>query len=260
MSATRQTISLEKATMRKALSWGLLKPKQSAERGNKPKLDYLQRVDIFKGLTSEEIERLAQGLTMRECVPGTLFFAPDDSTERLFILKAGHVELYRLTASGKRLVTRRLGPGAIFGEMGLLGQTMQGGFAEATEDALVCTGTREDVLRLLKEFPEVAVRLLETIGAHLKLLEERLEQAAFSPVKVRLASFVLANMDSTTGLVTGFTHAEIGDTIGALRQTVTEALSEMQDEGLVEIGHKRIRVNNPKGLEEIVQGQGIIQG
>ena len=218
------------------------------------KADYLQRVDVFKGLTKEEIERFGNSLAMRECTSGTLFFTPDDPTERLFILKEGHVELYRLTASGKRLVTRRLGPGSIFGEMGLMGQSMQGEFAEATGPALVCTATREDVLRILREHPDVAVRFLEVIGSRLKLLEERLEHAVFSPVPVRLASFILANADAeaTDLVVSGFTHAEIGDTIGALRQTVTETLSKWKDEGKIEVGHKRIQVKDWHALKEIV--------
>ena len=37
-------------------------------------------------------------------------------------------------------------------------------------------------------------------------LEERLEQALFSPVKARLANFLLANMDPSTGTVCGYTH------------------------------------------------------
>lgn len=178
---------------------------------------------------------------LRECSPGTVFFGPDDSSERLFILKLGRVELYRLTSEGKRLVTRRIGPGTIFGEIGLLGQTLQGCFAEATENSLVCVATRDDVIQLLRERPGVALRLLE----------ERLEQVAFSSVKARLASFILANMDPSSGVVAGYTHAEIGDTTGALRQTVTETLSEMQRQGLVEVGHKRILVTNRKVLEDI---------
>lgn len=244
--------------MRKVFSWGSSKPKSRLERTSMPIVEYVRRVGVFKDLSREEVERFAQGLTMRECAPGTIFFTPDDPTERLFILKTGRVELYRLTANGKRLVTRRLGPGTIFGEMGLLGQTMQSEFAEVTENSLVCAATREDVLRLLKEHPDVALRLLEIIGNRLRVLEERLEEAVFSPVKVRLAHFALTNMEPASGLVAGFTHAEIGDTIGTLRQTVTETLSEMQDEGLLEVGHKRIRVTNRKGLEEIAQGEGAV--
>jgi CRP/FNR family transcriptional regulator len=111
--------------------------------------EYLQRVDIFRDLSREEIEALFHGVMLRDCSTGTVFFTPEDSSERLFILKEGQVELYRLTVDGKRLVTRRIGPGTIFGEMGLLGQTLHGCFAEATENSLVCVATRDHILRVL---------------------------------------------------------------------------------------------------------------
>jgi CRP-like cAMP-binding protein len=66
---------------------------------------------------------------------------------------------------------------------------------------------------------------------------------------------VLANMNPSNGVVAGYTHAEIGDTIGALRQTVTATLSEMQDRQFVEVGHKQIRVTNRQALEEIGLGE-----
>ncbi len=188
---------------------------------------------------------------MRQCARGTVFFTPDDSTERLFVLKSGQVVLYRLTPSGKRLITRRIGPGMIFGEMGLLGQTMQGCFAESQEDSLVCSATRDDVRSLLQQRPEVALRMLEAMGSRLKLLEERLEQAAFSPVKVRLAELLLANADPGSHVVQGYTQEEIGDLIGALRQTVTENLGALQAHGLVEVKHRSVRITDRKGLQRL---------
>lgn len=216
-----------------------------------PAAQYLRKVDIFKDLSLEELETLFKGGLTREWVPGTLFFTPEDPTERLFVLKRGQIEMYRLTPSGKKLVTRRIGPGTVFGEMGLLGQSMQGTFAEALEDSLVCTATREDVLHLFRQHPEVGLRMLEAVGSRLKLLEERLEQATFSPVRVRLGAFLLSNTNASTGVLTGFTHAEIGETIGALRQTVTGTLNELRDMGLVELGYKRIRIINRQGIEQI---------
>ncbi len=216
---------------------------------------YLQKVDVFKDLSKEEIETLFRGVMLQKCIPGTIFFSPDDPTERLFILKEGQVDIYRLTPNGKRLVTRRLGPGTIFGEMGLLGQTMQGCFAEATNNTLVCVATKEQIVQLFKERPDVSLRMLEAVGKRLRLLEERLEQAAFSSVKARLASFLLSNADLTTGVLEGYTQAEIGDTIGALRQTVTETMSDMRSQGLLEVGHKQIRVKDRGRLEELAIGE-----
>jgi CRP-like cAMP-binding protein len=132
-----------------------------------PVADYLRKVDIFQDLSREEIEYLFRGTVLKEYAPGTVFFTSDDSSEGVFILKLGRVEVYQLTASGKRLVTRRIGPGTIFGEMG---QTLQGCFAEATENSLVCMATRDDILQLLRERPDIALRLLDSVGSRLKSL------------------------------------------------------------------------------------------
>lgn len=232
---------------------------QSGARGTSlPVSEYLQRVYMFKDLSLQEIETLFAGVMLRECSPGTVFFAPEDSSERLFILKTGQVELYRLTVDGKRLVTRRIGPGTIFGEMGLLGQSLQGCFAEATEPSLVCVATRGDILRVLQARPEVMLRLLEALGNRLSLLEGRLEQAVFSPVKVRVANFLLANLDPATGVVAGYSHAEIGDTIGALRQTVTETLNGMASQSLLVVGRKQIHVTDRQQLEELALNDGAV--
>lgn len=214
-------------------------------------VDYMQRIDLFKDLTHPEVEEIFRGVMVRRCSPGTMFFTPDDPSERLFILKEGHVELYRLTADGKRLVTRQIGPGMVFGEMGLLGQTMHGCYAEATDDALVCTATRDDVLRLFHQRPDLAMRLLEIVGNRVRLLEARLEQTAFMPVRSRLANFLLDNADRS-GMISGYTHADIGDIIGALRQTVTESLNLMQRQGLIDVGQKKIHIVDRRALETVV--------
>ncbi|MBI4311283.1 MAG: winged helix-turn-helix domain-containing protein [Chloroflexi bacterium] len=110
-------------------------------------------------------------------------------------------------------------------------------------------------MRILKEHPEVALRVLEALGNRLKALDERLEQVAFSPVKVRLAAFLLDTADPTTGAVAGLSHAEVGDTIGALRQTVTESLGAMEREGLLTVSQKLVRIVDRPGLQALVTGE-----
>ena len=113
-------------------------------------------MDIFKDLSQQEIEALFEGMLVQECPPGTIFFTPYESTEQVFVLKSGEVQLYRLDPHGQRLVIRRVGPGTIFGEMGLLGETVHGCFAEAVEGSVVCIATRDAMFHLLQRKPEVA--------------------------------------------------------------------------------------------------------
>lgn len=217
--------------------------------------ELLRRVDIFKDLKTEEIEVIFKGVMTRQCEPGTIFFSPDDRSERLFILKEGEVDLYRLTPNGKRIAIRRIGPGTVFGEIGLLGQSMQSCFAEAIQNSLVCVATKDDIMALLKGHPEVSVRLLEILGGRIRVLEDRLEQVSLNPVKVRLANWLLSNTDGKVNSVSGFTHEEIGGFIGASRQTVTETLNELQSQKLIEIGHKKINLLDREKLEAFAQLQ-----
>ena len=59
---------------------------------------------------------------------------------------------------------------------------MQGNFAEAAEDSYIYVVTREHVLALLKRQPDLTLRLLEVVSDRLRLVEERLLEAVYSPV------------------------------------------------------------------------------
>ena len=59
---------------------------------------------------------------------------------------------------------------------------MQGNFAEAAEDSYIYVVTREHVLALLKRQPDLTLRILEIVSDRLRLIEERLLEAVYSPV------------------------------------------------------------------------------
>ncbi len=218
-------------------------------------ISLLDEIEPFKGLSQTELASLFDEMEIRTYPAGSIIFTPGDpSCERLYILKQGRVDLYRLTASGKRLVTRQILPGATFGVRGLLGRAMQGNFAQATEDSTIYIISREHILALLERQPELALRVLEAVCNRLRLLEERLVEAVYNPVSVRLAYFLLASVDSASGVISNVTHEEIGNTIGAVRQTVTETLSLMRRQGFILTEPKQIRIINQRGLEEMIRG------
>ncbi len=211
--------------------------------------------DFFKGLKPEELAPLFNKVEKRKYPAGSLIFMPEESScERLYLLSRGQVEMYRLTASGKRLVTRHILPGGIFGIRGLLGRSMQKNFAEATEDSTVGVITREQVLEHLKRQPDLMLRILENVCSRLYFLEERFVEAVYNPANIRLAYFLLANTDAASGVLNGITHEEIGNRIGAVRQTVTENLNFFKKQGLIAIKSKQVRIIDRQKLEQFIQG------
>ena len=213
----------------------------------------LYSTDIFQGIELAELGLALSGVQTEIYQAGTLLFTPDESSERLYILRKGRVDLYRLTRSGRRLVTRRIQPGSVFGMMVLLGQTVQGNFAVTAEDSEIWVITREDILALLKKRPDVALRILEIVGNRLRLLEERLVETVYSSVQSRLVRFLLSNADTSSGLLLNFTHEEIGDNIGAVRQTVSELLGNLRRRGLIVTKPRQIQIVDRRGLEKTIR-------
>jgi CRP/FNR family cyclic AMP-dependent transcriptional regulator len=216
------------------------------------KLSYLSHIHLFRDLSPAELAEMDRQLTMSSCAPGKIFYMPEDSGEVLFLLKRGKVQIYRLAPNGKKLVVATLGPGAIFGEMSIVGQGMHNTFAEAVDDCLLCVMSRADVERLLREKPDVAFRFLETMGDRVSTLEAHLEDIAFKSIPSRLAGLLLRLSDETGSTeLRGYTHQDLSEMLGTYRETVTQTLNEFKADGLVAIGRKRIVLRNRVALQAL---------
>lgn len=144
-----------------------------------------------------------------------------------------------------------LGPGSIFGEMPLLSQRMEDGYAEALEDSTICIMSRSDVANLLLTRPHVAVNLIRILAARVTELEDRLEMQAFQSVTSRLAA-TLIRLAGETAEIKGASHQQIAETIGASRETVTRALGDLKSQGLVELARGRIEIRDKTGLRDLI--------
>lgn len=216
------------------------------------KIGYLQMVDIFRDLSEDEIAEIDRATTMSSARKGKILYMPEDTSEVLFLLKQGRVQLYRISPDGKKLVIAAIGPGSVFGEMAFIGQGMHNTFAEAIEPCVICVMSRNDVERLLVTKPQVALRIFETLGRRLRDAEARLEEIAFKAIPARLASLLLHLADEQNGdTVTGFTHQDLGEQIGTYRETTTQTLNAFKSQGLIAIGRKRITILDREGLQRV---------
>jgi len=223
-------------------------------RAKTDKIYYLTHMDLFRDLTGRELEELDRITTMSAVQKGKVFYRPGEMGEVLFLLKKGHVQLYRLSLDGKKLILDTLGPGSIFGEMSVVGQRLYNTFAEAVEDCLICVMSRADVERLILDQPKVGLRVLEITGRRLREAESRLEDMAFKGVPARLASLLVRLASEQGKVIEGKTHQELAETVGTYRETATQILNDFEDKALIAIARKRIEVLDLEGLRAIADG------
>jgi CRP/FNR family cyclic AMP-dependent transcriptional regulator len=206
-------------------------------------------LDFFQGFDAEEMREVERVTTTRSFTKGAILYTPGETGEALFLLRAGAVQIYRMSPEGRKLVIAQLLPFSFFGEMSCIGQGMYDTFAEVVEDSTIVTMNCAVLNRLLATKPEVARRILEAFGRRVLDAERQLEETVFKGIPARVAALLVR--ESRGDSVDGLTHQDIADRLGVYRETATNALNELKAAGLVEIGRKHIRILDRERLRRI---------
>jgi CRP/FNR family transcriptional regulator, cyclic AMP receptor protein len=114
----------------------------------------LSMVDILGPLSPEELEELAKRTPDTYLEQGDVLYTPQqgpDSTERLFILKKGRVQVYQISQEGTEITLSVIEDGAVFGEMTLTGQSLQGVYVRALVPSTVVSLKRKELEELIHE-------------------------------------------------------------------------------------------------------------
>lgn len=220
------------------------------ERSRQWKLTLLSKATVFRDLSHYEMEQIERSTTMTTCRRGRVFYGPGDQGEVLFILKDGRVQISRMTEDGRKLATAILEPGAIFGEMPMLSQHMQDSTAEALDDCLICVMSRHDLEAMIRTNPQVALNIIHDLASRVRNLESRLEVQALQSVSERLAATLL-RLAGDSQEIAGASHQQIGEAIGASRETVTRTLGDFRSRGLIDLARALITIRDRAGLEEL---------
>lgn len=170
-----------------------------------------------------------------------IVFAEREAAKGLYVVLDGEVRLSINSNEGKRLSLRIARKGDILG----LASTLSGNPYETTAETLypakIAPIPREVFLKFLSRHPEVYQTVTEELSRDVAMACEQLRTVALSSsAPEKLARLLLEWSDpGHTATETGsrvrfsMTHEEIGEFIGASRETVTRTLSTFKTRRLV---------------------------
>lgn len=202
----------------------------------------LSATDIFCDLSTEEIHALSQRAPVRRVEPKTLIYTPHELTETLFMLNEGQIQLYDLSAEGKVVTNALLQPGTLFGEMRLLGQTLNGQFAQAVTNCVLCVMTVTDVQQLLLADLRISNRLVALLARRLLNTQRHLAVVTLKSVPNRVAWALLYLSEQSGKEELHITHEMLASLVAANRETVTKILNEFRAKGWIALKRGRIQI------------------
>jgi CRP/FNR family transcriptional regulator, anaerobic regulatory protein len=222
------------------------------------KLWYLSQIKLFDKVSPEDMEEIDKGTRHAKIRKHTIIQTPEMVRDGLFFVKEGALRLYIVNSEGKQFTVGILGKGSTFGEIDSFSLGTHGVYIETIDDTLLCSMSGEQFEKFLSTRPHIMKRVMRILSDQLKEKNEMLEKLALGTVREKLL-FLLLNLSEEFGVLEdGFhridlplTHQEIGNMIGATRESVTAAINELAKEELIRTGRKTISVHRERVREQL---------
>jgi len=212
-----------------------------------PKVKFFLSNPILRDLPHEDLHALVRVVEDRELGRGEAIWQPDDLADSVFWVHSGSVRVARPARRGRTLILRFHGRQEMLGIASLYRNDRRGTQAIAHEACGVYRSPVSALEDLVRRHSNLGFRLAALWVQRQEHLERRLAALTFEPVQTRLMLLFedLAGQfgvrDSRGVILTiRLTHRELGDLVGATRETVSAALGVLRRNGRVRTEEHRI--------------------
>jgi CRP-like cAMP-binding protein len=220
----------------------------------------LNENDLVQQLPEGERALLEHHSTRKRYPRATIIHSPGDLGMMVNFVLSGRVKIYNLSACGKEIIYRFCTPNSFFGIAEIFGGDEREVFAEAMEDTEVLCTDKQYFENLILRNPALSQAVMRILGNRVRQAHKAIQSFVFCDVRTRLAQLLIKlaqingveNPDGTITLRNRFTHQEMANMIGAIRQTVTENLNHFKRSGYIRVTEERITLIAPASLKDLI--------
>jgi CRP/FNR family transcriptional regulator, cyclic AMP receptor protein len=226
------------------------------QTGSFDKRTLIRGHSFFSGWDDKIIDQLVPHAIMRKVKKGTVLFRKGDVGTNLYAVCAGAVKVSASSDQGKDAVFSLIVPGEIFGEIAFLDGGQRTADAVMNEDGELMVIERRELIPLLHEYPEVAIKLIEILCKRLRRTSLQVEDIVFFDVRVRLAKALLTlYRQAGAGAATKFipvTQRELSQMVGATREYTNRELQDWQRRKWLKLKRAGVAILAPQELERLI--------
>lgn len=184
----------------------------------------------------------------------SLLFRQGDTCDALYILMTGSVKTEMITENGNLLgveiinAPRPLAPAFIFSSNNRFPVDVT-----AIEDVEVLRIPKDEVIRLMNTHPDFMQQFLKHNANRTQFLTNRLQLLSIKTIKGKIAHFLLeqADQEGTTFKINR-NQTELADFFGVARPSLARSLSEMIEDGVIEVNKKEYKLLNLRKLKDLL--------
>lgn len=219
------------------------------------KVSALRRTLLFAELDEPGLLSLAGRAVERRLKRGEILFMAGDDAAGLFVVAEGALRAYREGVDGREQIIHVERAGATIAELPVFDDKPYPSTVAAEEDSVVLFISKSDVKSLCLAHPKIALTAVKLLAGRLRKCAELVEALSLREVDQRLARWLLTEarmrgqrLPDRLELNLVLTNQQIAAHIGSVREVVSRALARLQQNGLIEVDGRHVRIADEVAL------------
>ena len=191
---------------------------------------------------------------------GDALFREGEPCAGFFVMVEGAIRVYKIGPDGRERILHIVRPPHSFAEAAMFAQRSYPAFADAVEDSRLILVQREPFLREVREQPNVALRMFESLSMWMRRLLDQLENETFLNARAKLASFLLREArqkgpgTAPCRVDLAAPKKDIASHLGMAPETLSRALADLESRRLIRISGRKIDVLDTEAMENLLLG------
>ena len=217
----------------------------------------LRSCQLFTGLPTADLENIAAVTVIKSLEKNQYLFHESEPARGFYVVQRGAVNVHRVNAMGKEQVIHVFRAGESFAEATLATDAGYPADARALEATQVLLVQKNGILALLKRQPELALRMLGSMSAHLRVLVGQLEDLTLKNVETRLANWLMKRCPDPASvkpvqIKLTMTKRVLAAELGTVSETFSRTLAKLREQKLLMVKGNSVIVLSPRRLHEVL--------
>ena len=221
--------------------------------------DLLRKAPLFATLPDDDLRRVADLAVSRRFGKKEVVFREGDRGDGFYVVTSGKVKVFKLSGEGKEQVLHVIEEGQTFAEAVIFEGGGYPAYAETLADTELLFLPKRPFIDLLERYPKIAIRMLASLSRWLKRMTDLVESLSLKDVETRLVFYLSEELKAQGVPAKDGAEIELpigknvlASRLGTVPETFSRTLKKLQEDGLIGVRGKRIRIVSAKGLFSVL--------
>lgn len=217
--------------------------------------EVIRRIKIFQHIRENTAAALMQMLQCKSIKKGEMLFWEQEETDRIYFIESGKINIFKTTEEGQRRVIYILYEGAVVNEE-ILERDKSIISAEGFEDAVLFSITKAQLFELMEGDFALTKAVMLSMAEKMRRLYRQLKNSVAKRIDRKVAAKLLKlskeygkEIEEGIMIDLNITITYLAEMLGHQRETVSRAVKQLEQQGLITYKDKRIVVKREKLLE-----------